>query len=82
MFTTNHHRKPGEQTFNIAILHDLEQLVQFPTRIPGHLGDTPNILDLFLTSNSLSYSVKLSSLLGSSDHNFIFVTSSITPVQP
>ena len=74
--------QPGEQTFNFVILHDLEQLVQFPTRIPDHLGDTPNILDIFLTSNPSAYSAKLSSPLGSSDHNLIFITCPITPVQP
>ena len=45
-------------------------------------GDTPNILDLFLTSNPSVYSVKLSFPLGSSNHNLISVTSSIIPVQP
>ncbi|MPC14315.1 hypothetical protein E2C01_007079 [Portunus trituberculatus] len=38
----------GELAFNFTILHDLQQLVQHPTRIPDRLGDTPNILDLFL----------------------------------
>ena len=70
----------GQQTFNFTIFHDLEQLVQFPIRIPKRIGDTPNILDLFLTSNPSTYSVKLSSPLGSS--NFISLTCSITLVQP
>ena len=39
--------QPGEQTFNFIIPYDLDQLVQFSTRIPDRLGDTPNILDLF-----------------------------------
>ncbi|MPC41753.1 hypothetical protein E2C01_035357 [Portunus trituberculatus] len=39
---------PGELAFNFAILHDLEQLVQHTTCISDRLGDTPNILDLFL----------------------------------
>ena len=60
----------GKQTFNFAIFHNLEQLV--PTRNPERHGDKPNILDLFLTSNPSAYSVKLSSLLGSSDYNLIF----------
>ncbi|MPC96707.1 hypothetical protein E2C01_091982 [Portunus trituberculatus] len=42
---------PGELAFNFAILHDLEQQVQHHTSIPDLLGDTPNILDLFFTSN-------------------------------
>ena len=71
----------GEQAFNFAILHDLKQMVQFPTRIPDRLGDMPNILD-FLTSNLSASSVKLSSPLGSSNHNLISVTCSIAPVRP
>ena len=74
--------QPGEQIFNFAILHDLEQMVQFPTRIPDRLGDTPNILDLFLTSKTSAYSVKFSSPLSSSDHNLISVSCFITPLQP
>ena len=74
--------QPGEQAFNFAILRDLEQLVQFPTCIPDRLGDMPNILDIFLTSNPSAYSVKLSSPLGSFHHNHISVTCSITPVLP
>ncbi|MPC12611.1 hypothetical protein E2C01_005314 [Portunus trituberculatus] len=41
----------GELAFKFAILHDQEQLVQHPTRIPDRPRDTPSILDLFLTSN-------------------------------
>ena len=61
---------PGEQAYNFAILNGLEQLVQHPTRIPDRLGDTPNILDLFLTSNPSAYTVKLFSLLGSYDQSY------------
>ncbi|KAK8384884.1 hypothetical protein O3P69_014450 [Scylla paramamosain] len=73
---------PGELAYNFAILHDLEQLVQHPTRIPDRLGDTPNILDLFLTSNPSAYAVTLSSPLGSSDHNLISLSCPITPIPP
>ncbi|KAK8380763.1 hypothetical protein O3P69_008003 [Scylla paramamosain] len=73
---------PGELAFNFAILHDLEQLVQHPTHIPDRLEDTPNILDLFLTSNPSAYAVTLSSPLGSSDHNIISVSCPIAPVPP
>ena len=48
--------KSDEQTFKFAIHHDIEQLVQLPTRIPDQRGDTPNILDPFLTSNPSAYS--------------------------
>ena len=65
---------PGELAYNFAILHDREQLVPQPTRIPDRLGDTPNILNLFLTSNPSAYAVSLSSPLGSSDHSLISVS--------
>ncbi|MPC38563.1 hypothetical protein E2C01_032072 [Portunus trituberculatus] len=41
---------PGELAFNFAILHDLERLVQHPTRIADRFGDTTNILDFSLPS--------------------------------
>ena len=72
---------PGELAYNFAILHDLEQLVQHATRIPDRLGDTFNILDLFLTSNP-AYAVTLSSPLGSSDPNLISVSCPISPIPP
>ena len=53
----------------------------FPTRNPDCLGDTPNIIDLFLTSNPSAYTVKLSCPLGSFDHNLISVSCPISPVQ-
>ena len=74
--------QPGEQGFNFAIIHDLEQLVQHLTHIPDHSGDAPNNLNLFLTSNPSAYSVKLSSPLDSSDHHFTSVSYPITPVPP
>ena len=64
-----------------AILYDLEQLVQHPTRIPDRLGDTLNILNLFLTSNPAD-AVTLSAPLGSSDHNLISVSCPISPIPP
>src|SRR6201990_2101591 len=62
------HDTAGERAFLFSIQNDLEQLVQLPTRIPDRLGDEPNILDLFLTSNPSPYTVKLFPPLGSSDH--------------
>ena len=73
---------PGEQAFIFSILNNLEQLVQHPTRIPDRLGESPNILDLFLTTNPSAYSVSLFSPLGSSDHSLISVTCPIAPVRP
>ncbi|MPC80647.1 hypothetical protein E2C01_075233 [Portunus trituberculatus] len=73
---------PGALAFDFAIFHDLEQLKQHPTRIPDRLRDTPNFLDLFLTSNPSPYAVALSSPLGSSDHNLIFVFCPVFPIPP
>ncbi|MPC54004.1 hypothetical protein E2C01_047910 [Portunus trituberculatus] len=73
---------PGKLAFNFAILHDLEILVQHPIRIPDRLGDTPNILDLFLTSNPSAHAVTLSSPLGSSDHNLTSVSCPISAIPP
>ncbi|MPC22831.1 hypothetical protein E2C01_015859 [Portunus trituberculatus] len=73
---------PGELAFNIAILHDLEQLVLHRTCILDRLGDTLNILDLFLTSNPLAYAVTLPSPLGFFDHNLISVSCPISPIPP
>ncbi|MPC66898.1 hypothetical protein E2C01_061053 [Portunus trituberculatus] len=73
---------PGELAFNFAVLHDLEQLAQHPTRINDYLGDAPNILDLFLTSSPSAYAVSLSSPLGSSDHNVISVSCPISAFPP
>ncbi|MPC85353.1 hypothetical protein E2C01_080123 [Portunus trituberculatus] len=71
---------PGELALNFGILQDLERLVQHPTSIPDRLGDTPNILDLFLTSNPSANAVTLSSPLGSSDHNLTSVSCPISPI--
>ncbi|MPC57441.1 hypothetical protein E2C01_051421 [Portunus trituberculatus] len=54
---------------------DQEQLVQ-------HLGDMPNILDLFFTSNPSAYAVILPSPLGSSNHNLICISCPISPILP
>ncbi|MPC51651.1 hypothetical protein E2C01_045503 [Portunus trituberculatus] len=73
----DHH---GELTYKFAILHDLEQLVQYPIRVPDRLGDTPNILDLVLTDSPSAYAVILSSPSGSSDHNLISVSCPNSPI--
>ncbi|MPC12805.1 hypothetical protein E2C01_005515 [Portunus trituberculatus] len=73
---------PGENAFNLAILHDLGQLVQHPTRIFNRLGDTPNIFYLFLIYNPSAYAVTIVSPLGSSDHNLISVSCPISSIPP
>jgi exonuclease III len=72
----------GELAFDFSIHNCLEQLVQLPTRIPDRIGDKPNILDLFMTSNPSPYSVKLFPPLGSSDHLLISVSSPISSSLP
>ncbi|MPC53587.1 hypothetical protein E2C01_047483 [Portunus trituberculatus] len=51
-------------------------------RIPDRVGDTPNILDLFLASNPSPYAVTPSSPLGSFDHNLISISSFIFAFLP
>lgn len=73
---------PVEQTFNFAILSDLDQLIQHPSRIPDCLGNHPNVLDLFLTFHPSAYANELFSPLECSDHNLISVSCPTTPVRP
>ncbi|MPC10624.1 hypothetical protein E2C01_003263 [Portunus trituberculatus] len=60
---------------------EVQQLVQHPTCIPDHLGDTPTFLDLFLVSNP-AYAVTLSSPLGCSYHNLNSVSCPNSPIPP
>ncbi|MPC45763.1 hypothetical protein E2C01_039469 [Portunus trituberculatus] len=60
------------------MLHDLEQLVQHPIRIPDRLGDTPNILYFFFTSNPSAYAVTLFS----HNQSLISVSCPISPQHP
>ncbi|KAL7640560.1 UNVERIFIED_CONTAM: hypothetical protein RMT77_008835 [Armadillidium vulgare] len=72
----------GELAFQFSIQNNLEQLVHLPTRITDRLGDEPNILDLFLTSNPSPYTVKLFPPLGSSDHLLISVSCPVSSSLP
>lgn len=69
----------GERTFKFAILGDLNQ---HHARIPDYLADTPKIIDLFLTTNTSPYFVKLFFKLGSSHHNLTSVFHLAIPVTP
>ena len=53
-----------------------------PPRVPDRLGDPPNLLAPFLTSNPSAYAVQLYPPLGSSDHNLISVSWPIAPLPP
>ena len=70
----------GELAFEFAILHDLEQLVQSPTRISQSPIYTPKILDLFFNYNSSAYHVTLFFYpMASFVHNPVFVSCPISP---
>ena len=83
LFTTNfsiHLLSLTNLVNNPSTLISSMQLVQHSIRTFDPSGDTLNIHELFLTSNFSTYSVKLSSSLGSSDHRLISVYCPITPV--
>ncbi|KAL7629919.1 UNVERIFIED_CONTAM: hypothetical protein RMT77_019962 [Armadillidium vulgare] len=80
--SSSSHDPAGELAFNFSIHNNLEQLVHLPTRIPDRLGDEPNILDLFLTSNPSPYTVKLFPPLVSSDHLLISVSCPVSSSLP
>ena len=80
--SSSSHDPAGELAFQFSIQNNLEQLVHLPTRIPDRLGDEPNILDLFLTSNPSPYTVKLFPPLGSSDHLLISVSCPVSSSLP
>ena len=66
----------------LSCLNNTREQLQHPIPIPDCLGDTSNILDLYLTSNSSVCYVKLFSPLGSSNHNPISVSCPVAPVSP
>ena len=80
--SSNKTDEQGRLTWEFAILNDLVQLVQCPTRIPERLDDHPNILDLFLTSNPVPYTVNYFPPLGSSDHLLLSVSSPFISSRP
>ncbi|MPC46012.1 hypothetical protein E2C01_039719 [Portunus trituberculatus] len=51
---------PGELAFNFLIIHDLDQLVQHPTRIPDRLGDTVTRPTFLISSSPLTLLLMLS----------------------
>lgn len=76
----------GREAEAFAIINNLSQLVDFPTRVPDRDGDRAHTLDLVLTTNPTLFS-NVSSLppLGSSDHCMISCSlefSYPTPTQP
>ena len=72
----------GNEAYSFSILHDLEQIIKHPTRVPDRHDHTPNILDLFFTSNPVNYSYNITSPLGSSDHCLISISSTLSAPPP
>ena len=72
----------GREAYSFSILHELEQIIKHPTRVPDRHDQTPNTLDLFFTSNPSLYSYTISSPLGSSDHCLISISSSWAQLPP
>ena len=72
----------GFEAHSFSILHDLEQIIGHPTRVPDRHDQTANILDLFFTSNPSLYSYSIHSPLGSSDHCLISVKSDFAHPAP
>ncbi|MEL7065004.1 MAG: endonuclease/exonuclease/phosphatase family protein, partial [Bacteroidota bacterium] len=66
--SSTHNDAGGREAYHFSLLHDLEQIIQHPTRIPDRHDQASNILDLFFTSNPHFYNPSISSPLGNSDH--------------
>ena len=60
--------RPGELCYNFSISNDLTQMVNFSTWIPDYDYHSPDLLDLFLSSNAGIYSTIVFPPLGNSDH--------------
>ena len=72
----------GEEAFSFCILNGLEQIIKDPTRVPDRPEHTPQILDLFFTSNPVNFNYSISAPIGSSDHSLISVSTSVTSPPP
>ena len=65
--------QPDEFCYNFSILNDLNQMVNFPTRIPDCDSDRPALLDLFLSSDASICSTMAFPPLGNSGHVVVLV---------
>ena len=66
--------QPGELYYNFSISNDLNQMVNFPTRIPDCDSHSPALLDLFLSSDANICSTMGFNPLGNSDHVVVSVS--------
>ena len=84
MYLSDHHKdwltysggtdRLGEFCYNFSISNDLTKMVNFPTGIPDCDSHRPALLDLFLSSNSSTYSKMAFPSLGNSDHVVVSVS--------
>ena len=66
--------RPGELCYNFSISNDLNQVVNFPTRIPDCDSHCPALLDLFISSDaSICFTIAFPTL-GNSDHVVVSVS--------
>ena len=66
--------RPGELCYNFSISNDLNQVVNFPTRIPDCDSRCPALLDLFISSDaSICFTIAFPTL-GNSDHVVVSVS--------
>ena len=66
--------RPDELCYNFFISNDLTQIVNFPTRIPDCDSHSPDLLDLFLSSDAIICSTMAFCPLGNSDHVVVSVS--------
>ena len=66
--------RPGELCYNVIVLNDLTQMVNFPTRIPDCDSQCPALSDLFISSDTSIYSTMAFPPLGNSDHVVVSVS--------
>ena len=66
--------RPCELCYNLSISNNLNQIVNFLTRIPDCDSHSPALLDLFLSSDASIFSTIVFHPLGNSDHVVILVS--------
>ena len=66
--------RSGELCYSFAISNDLTQIINFPTRIPDCDSHGPDLLDLFLSSDTSICSTKAFPPLENSDHVVVSVS--------
>ena len=61
----------GREAFDFSISHELEQIIQHPTRVPDRHSDRVNILYLFFKSNPQNYTYTILPPLQTSNHTIV-----------